>query len=104
MSSDFQIESGVLKKYTGSDPEIIIPDGVTSIGKNAFLFCERLTSVTIPGSVESIGNYAFSRCIALTSITYQGTKAQWEAIEKGWGWGYFTGNYIVHCTDGDIAK
>ena len=37
-----------------------IPNGVTSIGGNAFRKCTNLTSVTIPESVTSIGGWAFS--------------------------------------------
>ena len=49
--------------------ELVIPDGVTSIGDGAFLDCTGLTSVTIPSSVTSIGDYAFSWCTGLTSVT-----------------------------------
>ena len=48
---------------------ITIPDGVTSIGVNAFGYCTSLTSITIPNSVTSIGNYALEYCTSLTSIT-----------------------------------
>ena len=48
--------------------ELIIPDGVTSIGDYAFSGCTSLTSVTIPDSVTSIGDYAFRYCASLTSI------------------------------------
>ncbi len=47
---------------------ITIPDGVTSIGDNAF-YCRSLTSITIPESVKTIGNDAFSYCRGLTSVT-----------------------------------
>ena len=47
----------------------IIPDDVTSIKSNAFIYCPKLTSITIPNSVTSIGSSAFERCIGLTSIT-----------------------------------
>ncbi|MBR3855139.1 MAG: leucine-rich repeat domain-containing protein, partial [Bacteroidaceae bacterium] len=46
----------------------IIPEGVTSIGNDAFYDCDGLTSIEIPSSVTSIGNGAFSNCSGLTSI------------------------------------
>ncbi len=48
---------------------LVIPDGVTSIGGYAFRDCTGLASITIPGSVTSIGEYAFYGCNSLTSIT-----------------------------------
>ena len=49
--------------------EYTIPNSVTSIGENAFSWCESLTSVTIPDSVRSIGYHAFVGCESLTSVT-----------------------------------
>ncbi len=54
------------KELTG---DLVIPNGVTSIGDYAFLGCSGLTSVTIPNSVTSIGDYAFYHCTGLTSVT-----------------------------------
>ncbi len=48
---------------------VIIEDGVTGIGDDAFYDCTSLTSVTIPDSVTSIGNSAFLNCTSLTSVT-----------------------------------
>ena len=59
---------------------LVIPDGVTSIGNNAFRGCSGLTSITIPNSVTSIGGYAFSGCNGLTSVHISDLKA-WCGIE-----------------------
>ena len=48
---------------------VTIPDSVTSIGSSAFAYCDSLTSVVIPDSVTSIGDCAFSDCSSLTSVT-----------------------------------
>ena len=48
---------------------IDIPASVTSIGERAFYGTD-LTSVEIPASVTSIGEYAFSECTNLGSVTF----------------------------------
>ena len=83
---------------------IAIGNSVTYIGMNAFYNCVSLTSVTIPDSVTCIYYQAFYGCSSLERIMFDGTIAQWNAIEKGNYWNENTGNYTVHCTDGDIVK
>ena len=68
MNQDFEIESGVLIEYHGRDENVIIPDGVKSIGNSAFEYCKNLFSVTIPDSVKNIGNSAFCGCKLLESV------------------------------------
>lgn len=83
---------------------IVIPNGVAKIEDNAFDGCSALTSITIPSSVTEIGEEVFHMCGGLRDITFEGTKQQWEAIEKGENWDVNTRSYTVHCTDGDIEK
>jgi len=49
--------------------DLIIEDGVTHIGGNAFYVCDELKSVAISNSVVSIGYSAFAVCNELKSIT-----------------------------------
>ena len=70
MIPEFEIENGVLKKYHGDGRNVIIPEGVTSIGKGAFSRCTGLTDVSFPESVTSIGNGAFEYCTGLTGISF----------------------------------
>ena len=67
----FEIENGKLRWLEDKDASgvVIIPEGVTSIGNQAFYECSNLTSITIPEGVTSIGNEAFCRCSSLTNIT-----------------------------------
>jgi hypothetical protein len=58
--------------YSNENTEIkdlVIPDGVTSIGYYAFTGCSGLTSLTIPNGITVIGNYVFDGCSGLTSLT-----------------------------------
>ncbi|MDE6000705.1 MAG: leucine-rich repeat protein [Clostridia bacterium] len=83
---------------------ITIPDSVIYIRDYTFRDCSSLTSITIPDSVTYIDSYAFGNCTSLTDITFIGTKEQWNDISKDIGWNSSTGNYTVHCTNGDITK
>ena len=82
---------------------VIIPNGIRSIGYSAFLSCQSLKTVTIPKTVTKIEPTAFSLCHNLTDINFNGSVAEWNAINKS-GWDNDTGDYTVHCTDGDIEK
>ena len=89
------------KSYSYS---VNVPSGVTRIEDLAFYGCTTLGSLDLPESLESIGANAFSLCHSLSWIGYRGTRAQWNAIEKGADWNKGTGNYTVSCSNGLIEK
>ncbi|MBQ9082060.1 MAG: leucine-rich repeat protein, partial [Clostridia bacterium] len=68
MSEDFQIENGVLKRYSGEEEEVIVPDEVTAIDERAFAFNEQLRKVVLPAGMLRIGSGAFYDCRQLTEI------------------------------------
>lgn len=76
---------------------------VTMIENGAFWNLTALTKVTLPKTITVIGSSAFYNCTALTDIYFDGTVAEWNAIEKKNDWNDNASDFIIHCSDGDIA-
>ena len=65
---NFDIRDGVLRKYGGFYPEVIVPEGVTHIGKKAFIKLLFLEKVTLPESLTEVGQEAFFGCSNLKEV------------------------------------
>ena len=65
--------------YMGSGGDVVIPNGVTTIGNGIFQFNNSITSVVIPDSVTTIGDNAFDQCESLKTVTF-GTNSQLTTI------------------------
>ena len=53
--------------------DFVIPEGVTSIGQDAFTYCYGIMHVTVPSTLTSTGSNAFSYCQALNTISFPDT-------------------------------
>lgn len=73
---EFVIENGVVTAYTGPGGHVVIPDGVTKIGYQAFMANKSITSVTLPDGLREIDGAAFLGCQSLSSINFP------ESMEK----------------------
>ncbi len=62
---------------------VMLGSDVKSIGWSAFSHCDSLINVTMPDSVTTIDNNAFYSCDSLTDIYYSGTQEQWNNISIG---------------------
>lgn len=75
IDSELFLEKGIcINKYLGSETSVIVPTQiddlpVISIGDKAFCFCESLESITIPEGLTSIGGDAFSGCTGLGAVS-----------------------------------
>ena len=72
-TEDDKDENGVILR------EVVIPDGVTRIGKEAFYGCLALETVTLPDSIVYISKAAFSSSSDMV-VYYGGTEEQWSRI------------------------
>ena len=86
--------------------DLVIPDGVTTIGcwafsgcssfssitigisvtdieNHAFWFCGSITSITILESTTNIGEYAFYGCNGIKKVYYKGDENEWDKIAVG---------------------
>lgn len=78
-ADEFVIKDGILIRYVGNDKNLVIPEGVTSIGygdasayyseNNFGIFPNsNIKSITLPKTLEYIGWNAFSNCTELEEV------------------------------------
>lgn len=60
------VGDGILLDYRGTDNVVVIPDGVKTIGADAFASHTEIVKIVISDSVETIGEGAFAGCSSLT--------------------------------------
>ena len=67
-TGEWLIEGRTVLRYTGTEMDVKVPDGVTVIGKRAFASRTKVAHVTLPDSVAVIEDYAFYGCTNLASM------------------------------------
>lgn len=71
--------SGAMPDFTGASAQpwvssvdlitsVVVEDGITKIGNNAFRSLSNAVTITVPNSVTSLGDYAFAYCTSMTSF------------------------------------
>ncbi|MBE5873480.1 MAG: leucine-rich repeat domain-containing protein [Lachnospiraceae bacterium] len=89
--------------YRNDIREVVINDGITTVGNQMFTDCSYVEKVTLPKTLEIIGTRAFAKCTSILEITlpaslksiydsafihvllqrviYEGTEEAWKAVE-----------------------
>ncbi len=73
--------SGSMEDYDNSNPvpwnqyqddiyEVVINEGITTVGDYAFYWCDMFEEVTLPSTLISIGNHSFYQCQGLKTINF----------------------------------
>ena len=73
--------------YCSNLTSVTVGNSVKSIGESAFAYCSNLKSIEIPEGVESIGGAAFGGCKTLTSITIPNSVTSIEKALFAQCWG-----------------
>ncbi len=81
---------------------LVLPDGVKILNREAINFCDNLKEIYLGSGIERIDEYAINTLASLTDIYYNGTKAEWQAIDKDANWLYYHCDVTIHLSDGDI--
>lgn len=68
MHEFYQIENGVLIRYTGREEELQVPQGIHTVGEGAFKGCVSLRKVVLPAGLQCIMGDAFKGCRKLEEI------------------------------------
>ena len=84
-----------------SSTSITLPDGFEKINigfDNSFY----LKKIYLPASIIKIEGEIITNCLSLETINFNGTKAQWNAINKDERWNFQAPAFVISCSDGMI--
>ncbi len=79
-NKDFIVKDGLLTAYIGNAERVVVPEGISAVGKFAFEGNEKISTVILPNSVREIGRAAFAKCVNLTNISLPASLTDVEAL------------------------
>ena len=71
------------ESFRSSIRELVVEEGITSLGVYAFYYTYNLTSVSLPSSLKTIGDGAFEACSSIYWIAFP------ENLETIGGWAFY---------------
>ena len=102
--------------FSGSGVVTVRLTGESELYAAVFANCASLKTVYLPASITYIDICTFQNCVSLEHIYFDGTIEDWntmdrmdyeedmDEMEMDLLWNLNTGEYTIHCTDGDLAK
>lgn len=96
----FRLEGDKLCSYCGKEKQVTI-GGIRQIAAGAFLNLLELEEISMDDAVELIETMAIFGCPKLAKITYNGTKEQWQRVEKRELW-HDREKLEICCLDGKL--
>ncbi|MDL2236002.1 leucine-rich repeat protein, partial [Christensenellaceae bacterium OttesenSCG-928-L17] len=73
----------------GLTGELVLPEGMISIGENAFNYCTGLSGeLVIPSTVVTINNYAFRNCSSITGLSVAQNEEGASSLTSIWAYAF----------------
>lgn len=66
----FEVVGNHLKKYSGAEKHVVIPEGIIAIDDYAFYGAKMVETISIPNTVKELGNNVFYDCEALQEVIF----------------------------------
>ena len=89
------IEVELMKGCSGLSGEIYLPKSLTTIRKNAFEGCTKISEIMIFTFLSSVESNAFKNCNSLKKVYFSGAKVRWNGIKFAAGNEKLTGAQII---------
>lgn len=89
------IEAELMKGCSGLSGEIYLPKSLTTIRKNAFEGCTKISEIMIFTFLSSVESNAFKNCNSLKKVYFSGAKVRWNGIKFAAGNEKITGAQII---------
>lgn len=89
---DYVVVNGILCKYKGNGPDVVIPDSTTRILSDAVAKDSRIQALTIPCSVKTIDDFALCELESLSTVTIKGIRFNVNPVQT---WNQFNEAYYM---------
>ena len=81
---------------------LTLSEGFRAI-ENGFAHDMNLVTLSLPSTIEKFVASIFVGCVNLQTVKYNGTKSQWNSINKNSYWNYNAKAFTVECLDGNLS-
>lgn len=92
---DFSNTAAPWNKYSGQLTTLILEDGITAVGTNAFSGCTKLKNLILGRGLQEIHTAAFSGCTP-DHIAYAGTESEFSSMKLAENNGTVSAGNIAH--------
>lgn len=81
--ADYEAGGAPWYAYLSEITVLVMEEGVTTVGENAFSDCYMLEEVTVPSTMTAVKDSAFAYCTWMETLYFRGRDQDWKRITVG---------------------